>query len=578
MAEVVRIREDQVNIDALRRAFGANVDYETLVANFHIPPVPRYNMAADTVDRHAAGPKAARTALVCDRGTGFVAQYSYADLARLSDRFAAFLRREGVVKGDVVACYCGQGLETALTHLGAYKLGAIAAPLSQLYGPDAVAHVLADCGAKVIVTEGELWRRLAAVGSGCGAIGKVIASGGCEVGQLSFDEALETDGEGFVPDATGAEDPALLLYTSGSTGMPKGILHRQRVLRGYLASVSLFYEMEMNDPDRVLWTVSDWSWVAGIFNVMLTGWYFGQTVVAGSTRFNPEWAFQFMAAHGVTHCFLTPTALKRLATIEDPRSRWSDLVLRAIGTGGEPLPRAVLEWAETRLGIPINEFYGLTEVNHLVGNCRRLWPIKPGSMGRPYPGHKLAVIDERGEPVSDGTVGEIVVRDDDPTLFIGYWRQPDRTAEMRIGRWVRTGDYGYRDDDGYFWYEGRRDDLIKSAGYRIGPAEVEDALVRHPAVTEAAVIGSPDPERGQVVKAFVRLSDAAAPSQDLVRELQDHVKTNLAAYKYPRRIEFVDSFPLTSTGKINRKELKSREWTTSDRASEDGDSAPAVHQ
>ena len=555
MAEANHLQGDQINIDDLRRVLGAEPDYHGMVGHFRIPPVSAYNMAVDTVDRHAAGEKRDAVALICDDGAGKVVNYSYAELSELSDRFAQFLRAQGVGKGDVVACYCGQGLETALTHLGAYKLGAIAAPLSQLYGPDAVSHVLRDCDAKVIVTEAALWDRIRSVE----ALGTAIVSGGEVPGTLSFEAALQTDAAGFSPEPTDAEDPALLLYTSGSTGMPKGILHRQRLLRGYLASVSLFYEMEMNDPDRALWTVSDWSWVAGIFNVMLTGWYFGHRVVAGPTRFTPEWAFDFMQQHGVTHCFLTPTALKRMAAFEDPRTRWPGLAIRAIGTGGEPLPGAVLNWADRALNIPINEFYGLTEVNHLIGNCRRLWPIKPGSMGRAYPGHDMAVIDEAGEPVADGELGEIAASDDDPTLFLGYWRQPDRTAAMRIGNRVRTGDFGYRDADGYFWFKGRNDDLIKSAGYRIGPAEVEDALVHHAAVEEAAVVGRPDPERGQVVKAFVRLSNGAKPSDGLVKELQEHVKTNLALYKYPREIDFVDAFPLTSTGKINRKQLRAEE-------------------
>ena len=555
MADINHLQGDQINLHDLRRVIGAEPDYHGLIGHFRIPPVNAYNMAVDTVDRHAAGAKRNGIALVCDDGTGQIARYSYADLAALSDRFAVFLRAQGVCKGDVVACYCGQGLETALTHLGAYKLGAIAAPLSQLYGPDAVSHVLADCGAKVTVTEAGLWDRI----SSAKGLGRVIISGAPVPGTLSFADALETDASGFTPEPTDSEDPALLLYTSGSTGMPKGILHRQRLLRGYLASVSLFYEMEMNDPGRVVWTVSDWSWVAGIFNVMLTGWYFGHTVVAGPTRFTPEWAFGFMETHGITHCFLTPTALKRMAAFDEPRARWPKLAIRAIGTGGEPLPGAVLAWAERTLGIPINEFYGLTEVNHLIGNCRRLWPIRPGSMGRAYPGHNMAVIDGDGNPVADGELGEIAARDDDPTLFIGYWRQPERTAAIRAGNWVRTGDFGYRDADGYFWFKGRNDDLIKSAGYRIGPAEVEDTLVHHAAVEEAAVIGAPDEERGQIVKAFVRLANGAQPSDALVKELQEHVKINLALYKYPREIEFVDAFPLTSTGKINRKQLRADE-------------------
>ena len=553
------IHGDQICPDDIDRILGPNADYFALHDAFQIPPVTTYNMAVDTVDRQAAGPNADRVALIIEDGDAIITRYSYADLSGLSNSFAAFLAGIGVGKGDVVACYCGQGLETALAHLGAYKLGAICAPLSQLYGPDAVAHVLRDCDAKVIVTERALWDRIAPDLSPDIPLGTIVVSGGAKDGELAFEDGLYQDASDFCVTVTGGEDPALLLYTSGSTGMPKGILHRQRLLRGYLASVSLFYEMEMNDPGRVLWTVSDWSWVAGIFNVMLTGWYFGQTVVAGPTRFTPESAFSLMARHGVTHCFLTPTALKRMAAFPAARKTWPDLAIRAIGTGGEPLPGAVLEWAEAELGIPINEFYGLTEVNHLIGNCRRLWPIKPGSMGRAYPGHHMAVIDETGSPVPDGTVGEIAAGDDDPTLFLGYWRQPDRTAAMKSGNWVRTGDFGHRDTDGYFWYRGRNDDLIKSAGYRIGPAEIEDCLVHHAAVAEAAVIGKPDEERGQIVKAFVRLADGAEGNDALTAALQDHVKSNLAVYKFPREIEFVTGFPLTSTGKINRKALRARE-------------------
>ena len=553
------IRGDQINYRDLGRVLGSEISYETVVSNFEIPPVQAYNMAGDTVDRVAKGPNAESVALICDYDNGEVRSYTYRELSDLSNRFAAFLKSQGVEKGDVVACFCNQGIETAMAHLGSYKLGAIVAPLSQLYGPNAIDHVLRDCDAKVIVTERLLWQRVKSVGIESPSQRIIAVSGGNESGELSFEAALETSAEGFSAEPTTAEDSALLLYTSGSTGMPKGILHRQGLLRGYLASVSLFYQMEMNESGQVLWTVSDWSWVAGIFNVMLSGWYFGHTVIAGGQRFTPEWAFSFVEKHGVTHCFLTPTALKRLAAINQPRSTWPGLRLRAIGTGGEPLPAAVLEWAREHLDIPINEFYGLTEVNHLIGNCARLWPIKPGSMGRPYPGHTIAVLDDKGQPVPTGTVGEIAARDDDPTLFIEYWKNPERTAAIRVGRWIRTGDFGFQDDDGYFWYKGREDDLIKSSGYRIGPAEIEDVLVGHPQVVEAAVIGVPDEERGQVIKAFVSLVATTSASEQLARQLQEHVKTRLAFFKYPRIIEFVEIFPLTSTGKINRKELRRKE-------------------
>ncbi|MCT8973355.1 acyl-CoA synthetase [Microbaculum marinisediminis] len=552
------ITGDRVNLADIEERLGAPASYDGLREHFRVAVPESYNMAADTVLRQAAGPRAQAVALVCEREDGSVTRHSFAELAEESARLATLLRRHGIGRGDIVACYLGQGLEAALTYLAAFRLGAVVAPLSQLYGPETVLHALTDCGASLLVADAALWARIAGLRAQCPDLRSVLLVGDAPDGTVSFDDYRAMPAE-WPWVRTRADEPALLLYTSGSTGLPKGILHAHRILPGYLASVSLFYELQMGDPDRVLWTPSDWSWVAGIFNVMLTGWYFGHTVVASRMRFDPEGAFALMQRHGVTHCFLTPTALKRMAAIPDPKARWQDLALRAIGTGGEPLPSAVLEWGDAALGVPINEFYGLTEVNHLIGNCRRLYPIRPGSMGRAYPGHEIAVIDEQGDPVPDGEVGEIAARDDDPTLFLGYWKQPERTAAMKSGRWVRTGDFGSRDADGYFWYRGRNDDLIKSAGYRIGPAEVEDALVRHDAVAEAAVVGSPDPDRGQIVKAFVRLASGWSADDALIGDLQAHVKRSLAVYKYPREIEFVDEFALTTTGKIDRKVLRQRE-------------------
>ncbi|WP_417260260.1 acyl-CoA synthetase [Celeribacter sp.] len=552
------ISGDCVNRPAIEARFGAPASYDALYENFRIDLPERYNMAADTVLRHAGGPKGQATALICEAADGTISRFSYDQLAEASAKVASQLKAQGIGKGDVIACYLGQGVEAALTYLAGFRLGAIIAPLSQLYGPETVLHALRDSKARLIVTDTSLWPRIAERRGELPDLQKVLISGDAPDGTQPFDSWQDADP--WLPCAdTHAEDPALLLYTSGSTGMPKGILHAHRILRGYLASVSLFYEMQMDDPDQVLWTASDWSWVAGIFNVMMTGWYFGQTIVASNARFDETGAFALMERFKVTHCFLTPTALKRMAAIKAPRKSWPKLVLRAIGTGGEPLPGAVLEWADRTLDVPINEFYGLTEVNHLIGNCRSLYPIKPGSMGRAYPGHIIEVIDEEGNPVPDGEDGEIAARDNDPTLFLGYWNQPDRTAAIKVGHWVRSGDFGYRDEDGYFWYRGRNDDLIKSAGYRIGPAEIEDALVRHDAVAEAAVIGSPDPDRGQIVKAFVRLSGDHVGDEKMIAALQTHVKQVLAFYKYPREIEFVEEFKQTSTGKIDRKHLREEE-------------------
>jgi len=533
-----------------------DASYEQLVGQFALKVPERFNMADATVGRHARSGRAEQVALICAAGEeGGQRAYTYRELDLEARRFAAFLRWHGVQRGDVVVCYTPQGPAAALTHLAAYLLGAVVAPLSLLYGRDTLRHAIRDSRAPMLVTTRRAWDALPGLRMELPDLKTVLVAGGARPDEVAFEGYLEhTPIAGAEP--TLARDAALLLYTSGSTGLPKGILHAHRLVLGYLASVSLFYELQMHEPGQVLWTPSDWSWIAGIVNVQMTGWYFGQTVVAGQGKVTPEWIFDFVATHGVTHTFLTPTALKRMAALEQPRRRWPGVRLRAIGTGGEPCPSAVLDWSRRELGIPVNEFYGLTEVNHLVGNCQRLFPVRPGSMGKAYPGHQLCILDDNGQPVAPGTVGQIAARRDDPTLFISYWNQPERTAAMFLGDWVLTGDYARVDELGYFWYEGRRDDLIKSAGYRIGPAEVEDCLVSHPAVEEAAVVGVPDAERGQIVKAYVRLRAGQMATEGMADQLRAHVKNNLALYKYPRLVEFVDAFPLTSTGKISRKDLR----------------------
>ena len=531
------------------------VDLEALQRSFKLQVPERFNLAEATVGRHSRGKRANDVALI-DTNCSPVRQMTFAELNLEASRCANFLRDLGVKRGQVVVCYAPQGIEAALTHLAAYKLGAIIAPLSLLYGRDTLRHAIRDSGTSVVVSTRTAWDALAGLDAELD-LKHVVIAGGANKGEVDF--SLYEDFEPLLTSVdTEANAPALLLYTSGSTGLPKGILHAHRLLLGYLASVSMFYELQMREVGQVLWTPSDWSWIAGIVNVQLTGWFFGHTVVAGQGQFTANWAFDFLTQYGVTHTFLTPTALKRMAEVEEPRKRWPNLRLRAIGTGGEPCPSSVLIWGDQVLQVSINEFYGLTEVNHLIGNCRHLYPVRPGSMGQSYPGHRLAIIDDSGAQMPTGLMGQIAAHRSDPTLFLGYWNQSELTNAMFLGEWVLTGDYASIDQDGYFWYAGRNDDLIKSAGYRIGPAEVEDTLVRHPAVAEAGVVGLPDPERGQVVKAFVRLAEGHSPSNQLAEDLRRYVKNNLASYKYPRLIEFVDNFPLTSTGKISRKELRNR--------------------
>ena len=525
---------------------------------YRIPIPQRANIAADTVAKHAAGPRSGHPALIFEAEDGTLRCWSFAELDRAAGALARGLARLGVGKGDPVGVHTGQRPETAIAHLAIYKLGAIVVTLSQLYGPETLRHILGDCALKAIVTEPAAVDVWLALGAELGVAVRLVTTETHPRAVADVPAMLGSGSDAFAPAVTQAADPALLMYTSGSTGKPKGLLHGHRILHAYLPTVSLFYNLEMQDRDCVFWTPADWAWVGGLLDLVLPAWFHGHTVIASQHRFDHDWGLDFMARHRVTHVFMTPTGLKRLAETGDPRSRHA-LALRVICTGGESLPSEIVRWCEERLGAVCNEFYGLTEFNHLVGNCRRLYPIRPGSMGRTYPGHATALVDDRGNAVPTGEVGEIVSTTDDPTLFLGYWGDPGIPERLRLGaNLLRTGDLARQDADGYFWYQGRNDDLIKSAGYRIGPAEVEDALVTHPDVAEAAVIGSPDAARGTIVKAYVRLRQGAAPSASLARELQDYVKKNLAAYKYPRDIEFVDEFPLTSSGKIRRAELRRR--------------------
>ncbi|MEE8455705.1 MAG: AMP-binding protein [Limibaculum sp.] len=521
---------------------------------------PKTNIARNTVERYAAE-RPDHMALIHEAEDLSLRTWTFAELDRDASRLAHGLAGLGIGRGDRVALHTGMRPETGIVHMALYKLGAIAVTLSQLYGPDTLAHILNHAEATAIVTQDQAWNRFRGREGEFPTLRHRIVVGDAKGDEIPFD-GLIAEGAGkdsFPAIETDADEVALLMYTSGSTGLPKGIMHGHRILEAYVPSLSLVYNLDRDDPGSVFWSPADWAWVGGLLDLLLIAWRFGRSVVTSEHRFDAEWAFEFMARRGVTHSFMTPTALKRLAQVVEPKNRWPDLKLRVVCTGGEALPGAVLDWAENDLGIVCNEFYGLTEVNHLIGSCKALYPSLPSSMGIAYPGHATTIVDSNGAPLPDGEEGEVVTAGDDVTQFLGYWKDPVRTAELRFGRWLRTGDMAVRDAQGYFWYRGRTDDLIKSSGFRIGPAEVEDCLLRHTAVAEAAVVASPDADRGSIVKAFIRLAEGRSTSDGLTAELQAHVKQNLAAYKYPREIEYVDSFELTSSGKISRRMLREQE-------------------
>lgn len=533
-----------------------DLDYETLYEQFAWDLPTHYNMGIDACDRHAADK--GRLALICDRGNGTVEKWTFWELKQASNRFANALRSLGVEKGDRVAVLLSQSAELPVAHIALYKLGAIGVPLFVLFGEDALRFRLEDSGAKVIVTDQEHSEIAMTLSEELPELQHVVLTDDEGTEALSFDSLIQDSSATFEPVMTRPEDPAVLIYTSGTTGSPKGALHGHQILPGHLPGVSLPHDLAPRRGD-LFWTPADWAWIGGLFDVLFPALHWGVPVVAyRMTRFDPEEAFEVMERWGVQNTFLPPTALKMMGTLSQPRERWA-LELQTIGCGGEPLGEEVFNWAQEELGISINEFYGQTECNLVLSNCNALMPPKPGSMGRAVPGHRVAVIDEEGNPLDPGETGEVAIKRPDPVMMLGYWNNEEATEDKFVGNWLKTGDLATCDEDGYFHFVSRDDDVISSAGYRIGPVEIEDTLAGHEAVLMAAAIGKPDPTRGEMVKAFVVLQEESDSSEDLTAELQDLVKKRLGAHEYPREIEFVDELPMTSTGKIQRNILRQQE-------------------
>ena len=534
--------------------------YEEIRARFRWRVPARYNIGVDICDKWAGDPD--RLALIHKRAPGEpgpeTERYTFQNLKRLSNKLANVFDAHGISRGDRIGILLPQAPETAVAHIAAYKLGAVAVPLFTLFGADALEYRLANSGAAALVTDAGGLAKLAEIRAGLPALKLVLSIDGPGDGALSIHGEMDKARDGFDPVDTAADDPALIIYTSGTTGPPKGALHAHRVLLGHLPGVEFPHEFFPRAGD-LFWTPADWAWIGGLIDVLLPAWHHGVPVLAHRmAKFNPEAAFRLMADFGVRNAFMPPTALKMMRAVERPRERWN-YALRSIGSGGETLGAELLDWGRETFGLTLNEFYGQTECNLVVANCAGLMAVKPGSMGRAVPGHEVAIVDDGGGALPAGETGNIAIRRPDPVMFLEYWNDPAATAKKFAGDWLLTGDTGARDEDGYFHFAGREDDVITSGGYRIGPGEVEDCLLKHPAVVLAAVVGVPDPLRTERVKAFVVLSECAEAGPALAAEIQDFVKTRLAAHEYPREVEFVESLPMTATGKIMRRELRARE-------------------
>ena len=531
--------------------------YEELCARFKWSIPPAFNIGVDICDRHAGDP--ARVAMIYEDEAGRVSEHTFAEFRARSNQLANGLKRLGVQQGDRVGIVMSQRPETAAAHVAIYKLGAIALPLATLFGPEALEYRLRTAGVRVMVTDVLSLDRLLEVQKKLPELAHIISADATDAaGVLDYRTLLAAESDQFDPVETAAEDPALLIFTSGTTGPPKGALHAHRILLGRLPSMEFVHQSFPQPGDR-FWTPADWAWAGGLLDMLLPSWHYGVTVVAHRSRkFDAARAFELMARHKIRNVFLPATVLRMMRQIESPRKQW-DVQLRTIHTGGEAVAEDLIHWARDALGATPHDAFGQTEAVMIIGNSTDFMPIKPGSLGRPIPGHEITLLNAEGVPVPDGEVGEIALKRPVPAMFLRYWNDEAATREKFSGDWLLTSDLAKKDEDGYLWYVGRKDDVISSGAYRIGPGEIEACLAGHPAVAMAAAVGSPDPIRGEVVKAFVQLREGFKPTPELAQELQTHVRTRLSAHEYPREIEFYDAIPVTTTGKVIRKGLRELE-------------------
>jgi acetyl-CoA synthetase len=571
--------------------------YDALYRNFRWQVPEYFNMADVCCRRWAQQPDATKRIAAyvhTTRTTGLnstlnAQSLSYAALYAQANQLSHVLTRLGVQRGDRVAIVMPQRFETAIAYMAVLQMGAVAMPLSMLFGPEALAYRLQDSGAVVAICDESSIDNVVAGRKKCKALRTLVGVGdAAEQSEIDYTFECALMPERFEAVKTKADEGAVLIYTSGTTGPPKGALipHRALIgnLTGFVASQNWFgFDAEQNQSSQaVFWSPADWAWTGGLMDALLPTLYFGRPIVAYNGRFTPELAFEILQQHRVTHTFLFPTALKAMMkAYPEPRKQFK-LQLQACMSAGEAVGDAVFAYCRDALGVTVNEMFGQTEINYIVGNCDKFYPCKPNSMGRAYPGHRVAVIDDAGNVCAPGVVGDVALhRFDihghaDPIFFLGYWKNPEATAKKYTDDWCRTGDLATQDADGYLWYQGRSDDVFKAAGYRIGPSEVENCLVKHPAVANAAVVPKPDKERGAVVKAYIVLAPEYIASRvqftgtsalkerqqyddKLIAGIQAHVKGQLAPYEYPKEIEFIDALPMTTTGKVQRRVLRLQE-------------------
>ena len=505
------------------------------------------NLADTFVERHAAS---GRCALRWFGKAGGTREVSFDELGRLATRFAGFLADAGVRKGDRVAGFLPRVPETLAIMIGTWKAGAVYVPIFTGFGADAIAFRVEHSAAKILCTHHEYRDRVPPLAA------RVVTIGEAAHGDIAFEKAIADQPEQRASVPCRRDDPAVLLYTSGSTGPPKGV----KIATNFPLAVHpwLSYGLDLR-PEDVFWPTGDPGWGYGLICYM-GALALGVSVVAHEATPNAELALGRISALGITNLATTPTLLRGIMALGEPAVRAQPARVRCASSCGEPLNAEVVSFFRAVWNVTVMDHYGSSEFGLVVGNLAAVdMEVKPGSMGRPLPGARMAVVGEDALEVADGTVGQIALAPSESGYYsLGYWEDPERTRELVRNGWMTIGDLGRRDADGYFWFEGRADDVIKSAGYRIGPFEVESAILEHPAVAEAAVVAKPDALRGHIVKAFVVLRPAGVTTPALADEIVELVKSRVGRHQAPREIEFVTELPKTETGKIQRFVLRRR--------------------
>jgi len=530
--------------------------YDEVFGNFAWNIPEWYNIADDVCDRWADD--RGRVALIFEDANRTVRYYSFADFRKYANQLANTLLGYGLARGDRVSVLLSQSPECVIAHVACWKAGMVSAPCSVLFAGEAIAFRLNDSAVRVMITDSVNYPKVAAIRGQCPRLERILVVDGEPQGAENFWRVIERADDGFVNARTLAEDIAWISYTSGTTGPPKGSVQPHRMMLGHMPGMEFFFDF-FPQPNDVLWSPADWAWMAGFMDVLMPGLFHGCTVVGTAMKaFDAEEAYRILSRYRVTLSLLTPTMLKLMRQVSDPLSRYP-LRLRAVLSGSESVGVSLLEWAQSELGLNINEGYGQTECNVILGNNGKIFPVRPGSLGKPAPGAVVRIVDNEGREVPPGTEGHIACRRPHPVMLLEYLNRPEATREKFVGDWLITGDLGHMDEDGYFWFHGRADDVITSSGYRIGPGEIEDALLKHAAVQMAAVIGVPDPVRTEIIKAFIIPKAGVQGSETLAEELRSFVRERLARHEVPRLIEFVDSLPMTNTGKIMRRKLRERE-------------------